>query len=117
MYAPETAALKAVQTLNAAQALYHAQFGRFARSLNELGPPAGGPDNASAANLISADFAAGEKQGYKFTLTSTPTGYTITAAPSAFCGSRTYYSDQSLVVRENVGPRPAPTETEVIAPT
>jgi type IV pilus assembly protein PilA len=116
MYAPETAALKAVQTLNAAQAEYNSQFGRYARSLAELAPPASGPDNASAANLISADLAAGEKQGYKFTLTSTPTGYTITAAPSAFCGSLTFYSDQSLVVRESVGPTPATAKSKVIAP-
>ena len=117
MYAPETAALKAVQTLNAAQAQYQVQFGRFARLLAELGPPASGSENASAANLISAGFAAGERQGYKFTLTSTPTGYTITAAPSAFCGSLTFYLDQSLVVRESVGPRPATAKSKVIAPT
>jgi hypothetical protein len=53
LYAPETAALRAVQTLNAAQVQYNSQFGRYARSLIELGP--------SAADLISADFAVGEK--------------------------------------------------------
>jgi type IV pilus assembly protein PilA len=114
MYTPETAALNASQTRNAAQAQYHTQFGRFARSLSELGPPAGAPDNASAANLISADLAAGDKQGYKFTLTITPAGHTITAAPSTFCGSRTFYADQSLVVRKNVGPQPATARSRVI---
>jgi hypothetical protein len=64
-------------------------------SLTELGP--------SASNLISADLAAGKKQGYKFKLTGTPTGYIITALPSALrsAGPRTFYSDQSLVIREN----------------
>ena len=71
MYAQETAALKAIQTLNTAQVQYNSQFGRFAQSLTELGPPASGTDNASAANLISGDMAAGEKQGYKFTLAGT----------------------------------------------
>jgi hypothetical protein len=99
MYAPETAALVALQTLNTAQVQYYSQFGRYARSLAELGP--------SAADLISADLAAGDKQGYRFTLTSTPTGYTATAAPSTFCGTHTYYSDQSLVIREHYGPQPA----------
>lgn len=101
VYAPETAAFKAIQTLNTAQVQYNSQFERYARSLAELGP--------SGANLISADLAAGEKQGYKFTLTGTPAGYTIAAAPSAFrsTGSRTLYSDQSLVIRENYGPQPA----------
>ena len=56
MYAQETAALKAIQTLNTAQVQYNSQFGRFAQSLTELGPPASGTDNASAANLISGDM-------------------------------------------------------------
>jgi len=109
MYAQETAAIKAITTLNTAQVQYNSQFGRFAQSLTELGPPASGADNASAANLISADMAAGEKQGYKFTLAGTATGYTITAVPVAFgsTGSRTFYSDQSLALRENYGQEPA----------
>jgi len=105
----ETAALRAIQTLNTAQVQYNSQFGRFAQSLTELGPPASGTANASAADLISGDLAAGEKQGYRFTLTGTPTGYTITAVPTAFgsTGSRTFYSDQSLMIRENYGQEPA----------
>lgn len=99
MYPPETHALRALVTLGAAQVQYNSQFGRYARSLVELGP--------SGADLISVDLAAGEKQGYRFTLTSTPRGYTTTAAPSTFCGTHTYYSDQSMVIRENVGPEPA----------
>jgi hypothetical protein len=96
-YAGETSALKAIQSLNTAQVQYNSQFGRYARSLTELGP--------SAANLISADLATGEKQGYKFTLTGTPTGYTITAVPSARSTRlRTLYSDQSLIIRTNDGP-------------
>ena len=88
---------------------YNSQFGRFAQSLTELGPPASGNDTASSANLISADLASGTKQGYTFTLTGTPTGYTVTAVPTAFgsTGSRTFFTDQSLVVRENYGQEPA----------
>jgi type IV pilus assembly protein PilA len=109
MYAQETAALKAIQTLNTAQVQYNSQFGRFAQSLTELGPPASGADTASSANLISSDLATGDKQGYKFSLAGTPTGYTISAMPAAFnsTGSRTFYSDQSLVIRENYGQEPA----------
>lgn len=109
MYAQETAALKAIQTLNTTQVQYNSTFGRFAASLTELGPPTSGNANASSADLISGDMASGEKQGYRFTLTGTPTGYTITAVPIAFgsTGSRTFYSDQSLVVRENYGQEPA----------
>ena len=54
-------------------------------------------------------MASGEKQGYRFTVTGTPSGYTITAVPIAFgsTGSRTFFSDQSLVARENYGQEPA----------
>jgi type IV pilus assembly protein PilA len=109
MYAQETAALKAIQTINTAQVQYNSTFGRFATSLTELGPPTSGNANASSADLISSDLASGEKQGYKYTLAGTPGGYTISAVPSAFgsTGSRTFYSDQSLVLRENYGQEPA----------
>ena len=101
MYAQETAALKNLQTLNTSQVQYDSQFGRFARSLTELGP--------SASNLVPANLAGGEKQGYKFTLMPTPEGYSIQAVPTVFgtTGSRTFYTDQSLVVRENYGQEPA----------
>jgi hypothetical protein len=101
MYAQETAALKNLQTLNTSQVQYDSQFGRFARSLTELGP--------SASNLVPANLAGGEKQGYKFTLMPTPEGYSIQAVPTVFgtTGSRTFYTDQSLVVRENYGQDPA----------
>jgi len=108
-YPPETAALKAIQTLNTAQVQYKSQFGRFATSLTELGPPTSGTANASAADLISSDLASGEKQGYRFTLKPIPTGYTVKAVPIASRSprSRTFFSDQSLVIRENYGPEPA----------
>ncbi|HTQ55303.1 MAG TPA: prepilin-type N-terminal cleavage/methylation domain-containing protein [Bryobacteraceae bacterium] len=109
MYAQETAALKAIQTINTAQVQYNSTYNRFAQSLTELGPPASGTQNASAADLIGGDLASGEKQGYKFTVTGTPAGYTISAVPTVFnsTGSRTFYSDQTLVVRENYGQEPA----------
>jgi type IV pilus assembly protein PilA len=92
MYAQEQAALKNLQTLNTAQVQYYSQFGRYARSLAELGPPASGDDNAAAANLVPADLAAGERHGYKFTLAGTPQNYSIQAVPTVFgsTGSRTF---------------------------
>jgi type IV pilus assembly protein PilA len=110
-YAEETATLKAIQTLNTAQVQYNSQFGRYARSLTELGP--------SAANLIPADLSAGETYGYKFKLTETPTGYTISAVPVSIRSTvpRTFYSDQSLAIRDNYGPEPAAASDKVITPT
>ena len=50
----ETAALRAIQTIHTIhimQAQYKLQYGRFATSLAELGPPASGAPSASAADL------------------------------------------------------------------
>ncbi len=109
MYAQETAAISHIRTIHTAQAQYQSQFGRFATSLTELGPNTSGSPNASAADLIPGDLASGDKGGYKFVLAGTPTGYSVTAIPDAFnsTGSRTFYSDQSLVIRENYGQEPA----------
>ena len=105
----ETAAIAAIQTIHKMEVQYQSQYGKYATSLAELGPPASGADSAAAANLIGNDLAQGEKQGYKFTLTATPGGYIINASPLAFGtgGNRTFYSDQSMVIRENNGPEPA----------
>jgi type IV pilus assembly protein PilA len=109
MHAMETAAIAAVKTIHTAQVQYYSTYGRYATSLAELGPPASGNANASAADVIGNDLANGTKQGYKFTLTGTPGGYIINANPENFgnTGSKTYYSDQSMVVRVNEGPEPA----------
>ena len=108
-YAEEAAAVKAIQSINTAQMKYNSTFGRFATSLTELGPPTSGTANATSADLISSDLASGEKQGYRFTLKPIPTGYTVKAVPIASRSprSRTFFSDQSLVIRENYGPEPA----------
>lgn len=109
MQAFETGAIKAIQTIHTAQAQYYSTFGKYATTLTELGPPTSGNANASAGDLISADLAAGEKGGYKYTMAATPEGYTINANPTVFnnTGSRTFYSDQNLTVHQNFGREPA----------
>ncbi len=116
MQAQEMGAIQAVQTINTAQQQYYSQFGRYAASLQELGPPTSGTAGPAAADLIPADLALGTKQGYAFTMTSTPGGYTVNAAPITFgsTGRRTFFSDQSLVKRENWTAEPAgPTSKEL----
>lgn len=109
MNARETAALGAIRTIHTAQAQYSSQFGRYAVSLTELGPPASGQGGAAAADLIQSDLALGIKGGFKFVLEQTPTGYRILATPTAYnnTGRRSFYSDQTMVLRENWGPEPA----------
>ena len=49
-------------------------------------------------------------------LAGTPAGYTISAVPAVFdaTGSTTFYSDQSLIVRENRGREPATPTSPVL---
>jgi type IV pilus assembly protein PilA len=109
MHAQEMAAIAEVQTVNKAELQYYSQFGQYATTLTQLGPPAGGAQGPQAADLIPAGLASGSASGYNFTIAQIPTGYSVTAVPKAFgsTGRRTFYSDQSGVVHENWGQEPA----------
>jgi prepilin-type N-terminal cleavage/methylation domain-containing protein len=109
MHAQETAAIREMQTIHTAQTQYYSQFGRYATNLGELGPPAGGQAGPSAADLIPGELAKGQKSGYKFTLAGGPNGYTLQVVPEVFgnTGRRTFFSDQSLVIRQNWSAEPA----------
>ena len=106
MFARDMGAQKAIQTLWTAEVQYQSQYGRYANSLAELGPPASGAASPAAADLIDGNLAGGVKGGYKYTLTGGNGGYVITAVPENFgtSGSRTFYSDQSMVTHYNPGP-------------
>jgi type IV pilus assembly protein PilA len=114
MYTRETAALQAVKTLHTAQVQFQSQYGRYAASMTELGPPASGAPTPSAADLIGNDLANGEKQGYRFIVAATPGGYTINANPVSYgtSGSRSFFSDQTMVIYENFGPEPATAQSK-----
>ena len=109
MFAQETAAIKTIQTIHTAQVQYYSQYGRYAASLTELGPPASGAPGPAGAELIDGKLAVGTVSGHKFTLTGNASGYVINVAPEAFgnSGSRTFYSDQTMVIRQNYGQEPA----------
>ncbi len=116
MQSQEMAAIRQINTIHTAQTMYMSQFQKFAESLQQLGPPASGAPGPAAADLIPGDLAAGEKTGYVFTLTATKDGYIVTAVPKVFnsTGRRTFYSDQTLVIRENWGPEPATAQSPEI---
>src|ERR1039458_2874294 len=109
MYAQETAAVAAIKPLHTVQVQYYSQYGRYAASLTELGPPTSGAAGPAAADLIDGTLASGLKQAYKFTMTGNPSGYIINANPESFgnSGSRTFFSDQTMVLRQNYGQEPA----------
>ncbi|MGP0074971.1 MAG: prepilin-type N-terminal cleavage/methylation domain-containing protein [Bryobacteraceae bacterium] len=103
MNASEMAVIREMQTINTMQTQYMSQFGRFATTLAELGPPTSGTAGPQAADLIPGSLSGGDKDGYIFTLTGTPSGYTLNANPKVFntSGRRTFYSDQNMIVHQN----------------
>ena len=109
MAAREMAAIRTITAVHQAETQYYSQFGRYAASMTELGPPASGAAGPAAADLIQKDLSEGKKGGYVFTITPTPTGYAVNANPETFnsSGRRTFYSDQTLVVRNNWSQEPA----------
>jgi prepilin-type N-terminal cleavage/methylation domain-containing protein len=116
MQAQEMAAVRQIDTIHTAQTQYMSQFGRFATSLLELGPPTSGQAGQSGADLIPGDLAQGVKTGYKFAMEGTQEGYFITAVPVTFnsTGRRTFFSDQTLVKRQNMGQEPATAQSPEI---
>ena len=107
--AREMAVIREIGSIHQAETQYYSQFGKYATNLSQLGPPVSGADSPEAANIIPKVLADGKKNGFTYTLTATPSGYAISAIPDSFgnTGSRTFYSDQTLVIRNNYGQEPA----------
>jgi len=109
MNATEVLAIREIKVLQQAQAQYIARFNKYASTLAELGPPSSGKPGPKAADLIPASLASGDKDGYLFTLKLTQQGYAINANPKVYptLGQRTFYSDQTMVIRQNWAAEPA----------
>jgi len=109
MNANEMAVLREIQTVYSMQTQYMSQFGRYATTLAELGPPTSGGPGPQAADLIPSSLASGDKDGYIFTLAATPQGYTLNVNPKVFnsTGRRTFFVDQSMTIHQNWSAEPA----------
>jgi type IV pilus assembly protein PilA len=109
MMSHEIAAARQITTIQVEETQYYSQFQRYAVSLAELGPPASGAAGPQAADLIPKVLADGVNTGYIFTLAASPTGYAINANPQKYgsSGRRSFYSDETLTIRENWGAEPA----------
>jgi prepilin-type N-terminal cleavage/methylation domain-containing protein len=107
--ASETAVVREVQTIHQAQVQYHSQFGDYASTLAQLGPPENGVPGPQSAKLIPASLSSGEKNGYRFSLTKTPAGFQVNANPRVFGkdGRRTFYIDEDGIVHQNWSSEPA----------
>lgn len=109
MNANEMAVIREIQTINSMQTQYMSQFGKWATTLAELGPPTSGGPGPQAADLIPGSLASGDKDGYVFTMAATPSGYTLNANPKAYnsSGRRTFFSDQNMIIHQNWSAEPA----------
>jgi prepilin-type N-terminal cleavage/methylation domain-containing protein len=109
MFAEETAAIRAVSVIHTAQTQYYSQYGRYATTLAELGPPVSGAAGPNGADLIDRELSEGHKGGYNFAIAATQQGYTVSAQPKQFGtnGSRTFYSDQTQLIRNRFSNEPA----------
>jgi type IV pilus assembly protein PilA len=116
MSAHESATITEIQSIHQAEIQYYSQFGQYASALSQLGPPASGAAGPAAAEILPKNLADGHASGYVFTVTSTPTGYAINANPEQFgsSGTRTFYSDQTLVIRNNYTQEPATVNSPAI---
>jgi type IV pilus assembly protein PilA len=116
MQTNELAAIRMIGTIHTTQAQYQSQFGKYAVTLQELGPPPSGQPGPAAADLIPTDLAAGKKSGFVFQMQGTPGGYTLTVVPATYnsSGRRSFFSDQTMVIRENWGPEPATASSKEI---
>ena len=109
MYSLEMAAIRMIGTVHTMETQYYSQYGRFAVNMAELGPPASGQAGPTAADLIPGDLASGVKSGFNFVLQGGPNGYTLTVTPQVYnsTGRRSFFSDQTMVIRESWGSEPA----------
>jgi hypothetical protein len=103
-FSREMAAVKAITTVYTAETQYYSQYGQYATSLAQLGPPASGNPGPNGAELIDKDLASGQKAGFRFVLRQTQAGYSLFVDGS---GTHTYYSDQSMSIHQHDGREPA----------
>ena len=113
MVARELAAAKALQTIQTDQVIYQSQYGQYAQSLRELGPPDSGASSAASAGLINSALANGTLGGYHFTLTGTADTWAGAASPVAFgsSGVKSFFMDQTGVLRVTERQEPATAES------
>jgi hypothetical protein len=109
IYSQEVGAIRDLKLIQTAQTQYFAQFERYASRLSDLAPPKSGPANSSAADLLPERITASIQERYQFTMSGSGSGYTVNAEPVTFNSyrSRTFFTDQTLVIRQSVAPKPA----------
>ena len=105
--ANEASAVSSLRTLNTACITFNSTYGQYPAALTDLKSPTSGNPTSTAADLIDQVLANGQKSGYNFTFApgTNNASYTFTAAPITVnqTGLREFFTDQSGVIRFNVG--------------
>jgi type IV pilus assembly protein PilA len=109
MAANEASAVGSLRTINTAAVAYSTTYNiGYPGTLADLGPAASA--TSATADLIDSVLAAGVKSGYSFAYTAAAADsagninqYTLTAVPTnaGVTGQRTFFTDQSGVIRAN----------------
>ena len=104
MYQNEARALESIRLLQKAEAQYHVVHRRYA-DLAALGP--------SGAGLVPKELADGSAAGYEIHVDPSATGYVLTAqhGREGTAPYRSFYSDETGVIRYSLGPNSATTSS------
>ncbi|MEO8099284.1 MAG: prepilin-type N-terminal cleavage/methylation domain-containing protein [Acidobacteriota bacterium] len=116
MAAREMGVIREISSIHNAETQYYSQFGRFASTLAELGPPTGGAPGPAGADLLPSSLTSGKKGGHLFSVALTQNGYAVSVIPEKFGtdGRRTFYSDQTLEIHENWSQEPATVQSPTL---
>jgi hypothetical protein len=90
----EVSAVSRVRRIHTSETQYYSQYGHYAVTLPELAPM-----------LDDDSLAGGAQDGYGFIVTGTGDTYQVIASPH-ISGGRSFYSDQSMIVRVSDGRSP-----------
>jgi prepilin-type N-terminal cleavage/methylation domain-containing protein len=105
--ANEASAVSSLRTLNTACITFNSTYGQYPNALTDLQGPTSGNPSSTSADLVDQVLASGTKSGYNFTFSpgTNNASYSITAAPITInqTGLREFFTDQSGVIRFNVG--------------
>lgn len=103
----EFSVVRALVTINRAESEFFKKCRRYA-SLSELGP--------TGMSLVSQELASGVFREYRVEVTVRDSSYELVAYPIApgLGGRRSFYTDQSGVLRQSWGPDRATSASEVI---
>ena len=104
----EAAAIQKIRAIQTAQVQHMSKFGKYASTLEELGPPGGAQRGAMASGPI--------ENGYRFLLLGAANGYSISANPTAYgiTGRRSFFADRTLAIHQNLGPESATADSEEV---